>query len=143
MKINDDELKNKNPELYRVARERGTEMPFTGKLLHAKESGVYTCAVCGNELFKSDTKFDSGTGWPSFDDAIPGSVNQILDDDHGMHRVEVECAKCGSHLGHVFEDGPTLTGKRFCMNSVCLDLKPGDVQKVTPTSNDKKEGENK
>lgn len=122
MKINDDEIKNNNPELYRVARQRGTEAPFTGKLLHTKEDGVYTCAVCKNPLFKSDAKFDSGTGWPSFDDAIPGSIKQILDDDHGMHRIEVVCAKCDSHLGHVFDDGPTETGKRFCLNSVCLDL---------------------
>ncbi len=120
--INEDELKNKNPELYRVARERGTEAPFTGKFVHTKESGTYNCAVCGNPLFASDAKFDSGTGWPSFDDALPNAVKQIVDDSHGMHRVEVVCTKCESHLGHVFEDGPTKTGKRFCLNSVCLDL---------------------
>lgn len=120
--INDDELKNKNPELFRVARERGTETPFTGKFVHTKDNGTYNCAVCGNPLFSSTTKFDSGTGWPSFDEAIPNSVKQIADDSHGMHRIEVVCAKCESHLGHLFEDGPTKTGKRFCLNSVCLDL---------------------
>lgn len=122
MQINEEELKKKNPDLYRVARERGTEAPFTGKLLHTKDSGVYTCAVCGNPLFNSDAKFDSGTGWPSFDQAIDGSVKTIFDDSHGMHRIEVACAKCDSHLGHLFDDGPTKTGKRFCLNSVCLDL---------------------
>lgn len=122
MNINDDEIKNKNPELYRVARKRGTEAPFTGKFVHTKDNGTYNCAVCSNPLFKSDAKFDSGTGWPSFDDAIPNAVKQIVDDSHGMHRVEVVCTKCESHLGHVFEDGPTKTGKRFCLNSVCLDL---------------------
>jgi len=122
MQINEDELKKKNPDLYRVARERGTEAPFTGKLLHTKDSGTYTCAVCGNPLFNSDAKFDSGTGWPSFDQAIDGSVKTIFDDSHGMHRIEVACAKCDSHLGHLFDDGPTKTGKRFCLNSVCLDL---------------------
>ena len=122
MQINEDELKKKNPDLYRVARERGTEAPFTGKLLHTKDSGTYTCAVCGNPLFNSDAKFDSGTGWPSFDQAIDGSVKTIFDDSHGMHRIVVACAKCDSHLGHLFDDGPTKTGKRFCLNSVCLDL---------------------
>jgi peptide-methionine (R)-S-oxide reductase len=122
MQINEEELKKKNPDLYRVARERGTEAPFTGKLLHTKDSGTYTCAVCGNPLFNSDAKFDSGTGWPSFDQAIDGAVKTIFDDSHGMHRIEVACAKCDSHLGHLFDDGPTKTGKRFCLNSVCLDL---------------------
>jgi peptide-methionine (R)-S-oxide reductase len=124
--INEDELKNKNPELYRVARERGTEAPFTGKFVHTKDSGTYNCAVCANPLFASDAKFDSGTGWPSFDDALPNAVKQIVDDSHGMHRVEVVCTKCDSHLGHVFEDGPTKTGKRFCLNSVCLDLEKNE-----------------
>ena len=99
-------------------------MPFSGKLLHEKRSGMYKCKVCGNELFKSDAKFDSGTGWPSFDEAIPGAVKQIVDDSHGMQRVEIVCNKCNSHLGHVFDDGPTKTGKRYCLNSVCLDLEP-------------------
>jgi peptide-methionine (R)-S-oxide reductase len=119
---NDDELKAKNLELYKVAREKGTEMPFTSEFLHSKADGTFTCAVCGQELFKSDAKFDSGTGWPSFDQAIPGSVEEIVDDSHGMHRTEVICSNCKSHLGHVFNDGPTATGLRYCMNGVCLDL---------------------
>ncbi len=110
------------PEQYRVLREKGTEAPFSGKLLHADKDGVYTCAACGNPLFASTAKFDSGTGWPSFDQALPGAVKEVTDDTLGMRRVETVCARCGSHLGHVFDDGPTKTGKRYCMNSVCLDL---------------------
>lgn len=110
------------PEQYKVLREKGTEAPFTGEYVHTKEDGMYNCAACGNPLFSSDTKFDSGTGWPSFDDALPGAVRIESDDSHGMHRTEVVCAKCGSHLGHVFDDGPTESGKRYCMNSVCLEL---------------------
>jgi peptide-methionine (R)-S-oxide reductase len=115
-------LREENPELYHVAFEKGTEMPFTGKLLHATGTGDFSCAVCNQPLFKSNAKFDSGTGWPSFDQAIEGSVKEITDVSHGMSRTEVTCSKCGSHLGHVFEDGPTETRKRYCMNSVCLDL---------------------
>lgn len=114
--------KSLTPEQYRVLRGKGTEAPFSGKLLHADEDGTYVCAACGNPLFASTAKFDSGTGWPSFDQALPGAIKEIPDDSHGMHRVETVCARCGSHLGHVFEDGPTKTGKRYCMNSVCLDL---------------------
>lgn len=110
-------------EQYRILRQKGTEAPFSGKLLHSDAKGAYTCAACGNPLFSSDAKFDSGTGWPSFDEALPGAVKEILDNSHGMSRVETVCARCGSHLGHVFDDGPTETGKRYCMNSVCLDLK--------------------
>lgn len=109
-------------EEYAVLREKGTERPFTGKYLNEKRHGVYACKACGNKLFNSETKFDSGTGWPSFDQAIPGAVKYIEDTTHGMNRVEVVCASCESHLGHVFDDGPETTGKRFCMNSVCLDL---------------------
>lgn len=119
------ELKEKNPELYSVAFEKGTERPFTGKLLHEKGTGMYKCAVCGQSLFNSDAKFDSGTGWPSFDQAIPGSTKQVSDDELGMHRTEVVCSKCDAHLGHVFEDGPTDTKKRYCMNSVCLAFEEG------------------
>ncbi len=121
--MNEDELKKKlTPEEYHVLREKGTEAPFSGKLLHDDRTGMYTCKVCGSKLFSSDAKFDSGTGWPSFDQALPGSVKEIADDTLGMRRTEIVCAKCGSHLGHVFDDGPTKTGKRYCLNSVCLDL---------------------
>lgn len=121
--MNEEEIKKKlTPEEYAVLREKGTEAPFSGKLLHDDRTGMYTCKVCGQDLFSSDTKFDSGTGWPSFDKAIPGSVEEIADDEHGMHRTEVVCSRCKSHLGHVFDDGPTATGKRYCLNSVCLDL---------------------
>ncbi len=121
--MNEEEIKNKlTEEQYHVLREKGTEKPFSGSLLYEKSDGVYKCKVCSNELFKSDAKFDSGTGWPSFDSAIEGSVDFINDDSYGMQRTEVLCSKCKSHLGHLFDDGITETGKRYCMNSVCLDL---------------------
>ena len=120
----EEEIKNKlTDEEYAVLRGKGTEAPGTGKYLHEKASGTYNCKVCGNALFASDAKFDSGTGWPSFDQALSGATKEITDDSHGMSRTEVVCANCGSHLGHVFDDGPETTGKRYCMNSVCLDLK--------------------
>jgi len=114
---------NLTEEEKRVMFEKGTEAPFTGKYLQSKESGVYVCKNCGTELFTSDAKFDSGTGWPSFDNPA-NTKNVILEEDnsYNMHRTEVRCAKCGAHLGHVFDDGPTGTGKRYCINSVCLDL---------------------
>jgi peptide-methionine (R)-S-oxide reductase len=108
------------PEQYHVLREKGTEAPFTGKLLREKGSGSYVCAGCGAELFSSNAKFDSGTGWPSFDEAMEGSVELRQDDSHGMRRTEVVCRRCGGHLGHVFDDGPTATRKRYCINSCAL-----------------------
>ena len=108
------------PEQYAILRERGPEAPFTGVLLHEKRDGMYRCAACGAVLFPSTAKFESGTGWPSFDQALPGAIQVREDDSHGMHRSEVVCAQCGSHLGHLFDDGPTTTGKRYCVNSVCL-----------------------
>ncbi|MDO8572241.1 MAG: peptide-methionine (R)-S-oxide reductase MsrB [bacterium] len=119
---NEDELKKKlTPEQYHVLREKGTERPFSGNYVHHKEKGVYKCAACGNELFSSDTKFDSGTGWPSFTDPM-NKENIILEQDTslGMNRTEVKCKRCGSHLGHVFSDGPGASGNRYCINSVCL-----------------------
>ena len=121
--MNEDEIKQKlTPEEYSILRQKGTEAPFSGKLLHETRTGMYACKVCGTPLFSSDAKFDSGTGWPSFDQALPGAVISKVDTAHGMSRTEITCAQCGSHLGHVFDDGPTATGKRFCLNSVCLDL---------------------
>ncbi|SFV28777.1 methionine-R-sulfoxide reductase [Hyphomicrobium facile] len=119
--------KRLSPEQYRVLREKGTEPPFTGEYLEVDSDGTFTCAACGNALFSSDAKFDSGTGWPSFDEALPGAVEYHTDTTHGMVRTEITCARCGSHLGHVFDDGPTESGKRYCINSVCLNLDETDA----------------
>lgn len=117
----DEEL---SPELYHIAREKGTETPFTGKYWNAHEQGMYKCAICGTELFSSDTKFDSGTGWPSFTEPMNLQHIELRADEYmGMRRTEVICKKCGAHLGHVFDDGPPEKGgKRFCINSACLEL---------------------
>ncbi len=115
--------KRLTPEGYYVLREKGTETPFSGEFLNEKTRGVYLCAGCGQELFDSETKFDSGTGWPSFyEPIIKANVEEIGDLGHGMRRTEVVCSRCGGHLGHVFEDGPDPTGLRYCINSVSLDL---------------------
>jgi len=121
----DDEWKTVlTPEQYYVLRKKGTERPFTGKLYYNKNKGVYTCSACGQDLFSSDTKFESGTGWPSFLDVISSDRVRLLEDNSSfMHRVEVVCSRCGGHLGHVFDDGPKPTGKRYCINSVSLDFK--------------------
>jgi peptide-methionine (R)-S-oxide reductase len=131
IQISDEELKKKlTPDQYNILRKKGTEAPFTSPLLNEHGKGMFACAVCGQELFASDAKFDSGTGWPSFDKAIPGAIEFHKDDEFGMNRTEVTCSKCGSHLGHVFDDGPaeitdsagsrSSTGKRFCINGTCL-----------------------
>lgn len=125
MPKSESEWKKKlTPQQYNVLREKGTEPAFTGKYVHSKENGAYMCAACGAELFSSDTKFDSGTGWPSFDEPKNKESVELKDDySYGMRRTEALCKRCGSHLGHVFDDGPTKTGKRFCMNSCALDFK--------------------
>ena len=111
------------PEQYEVLRRKGTEPPFSGRYVYAKESGMYRCAACGAALFRSDAKFDSGTGWPSFTEpAVADAVELHEDRSHGMRRVEVTCRRCGGHLGHVFPDGPGPTGMRYCINSLSLDL---------------------
>jgi methionine-R-sulfoxide reductase len=124
--MNGTDWKDKlTPEQYHILREKGTEPPFTGKYVDMKEKGMYACAACGTPLFSSDTKFESHSGWPSFYE-VAKEGNVILTDDNslGMHRVEVQCATCGGHLGHVFDDGPSdKTGKRYCINSCALDFK--------------------
>ncbi len=112
---------------YRILREKGTERAFTGDLLDNKKEGVYTCRACGQQLFESDTKYNSGSGWPSFTDAIKGKVEEDRDVSYGMIRTEIMCDNCGGHLGHVFEDGPGPSGLRYCVNSASLDFEKGEA----------------
>ena len=111
------------PEQYRVLRKKGTEASFSGEYWNHFEKGYYACAACNNPLFTSDAKFNSECGWPSFDESIPGKVEYITDVSHGMKRTEILCANCGSHLGHVFNDGPSKSGQRYCVNSLSVDFK--------------------
>ena len=125
MKItkSDQEWKDKlSPEAFYVARQHGTEAPFSGKFYDNKSDGIYKCICCDAPLFQSDTKFDSGTGWPSYYEAVEDAIIEIKDVSHGMLRVEVRCASCDAHLGHLFPDGPEPTGQRYCINSVSLDF---------------------
>lgn len=126
--VDKDELKKRlTSEEFEITQNAGTEAPFTGKYWDEHTDGTYTCKVCGQVLFDSQHKFESGSGWPSFDRAVPGSVEMREDVSHGMTRTEVVCSKCGAHLGHIFEDGPRdTTGQRFCINSASLDLKKSD-----------------
>jgi len=122
-KTEDDWKHELSPEQYKVLRQCGTEPPFTGKYYKNKEKGTYYCAACGALLFTSDAKYDSGSGWPSFYDvADKKNIEEVVDSGYGMRRIEIKCASCGSHLGHVFPDGPKPTGLRYCVNSVSLDF---------------------
>lgn len=118
-----------SPEQFKVLRDCGTEPPFTGKYVNHKDDGIYVCAGCGNELFSSDTKYESGSGWPSFwNQTSEDSTERRIDNSSGMKRIEIICKKCGGHLGHVFDDGPNPTGLRYCVNSLSLDFKAADTE---------------
>lgn len=123
--MTEDEWKKKlTPEQYRILREKGTETAFSGKYAEFDEDGIYVCAGCGNPLFASEHKFDCGCGWPSFDEALPNHVKFRPDRSYGLSRTEVVCARCESHLGHLFKDEPTPSGERFCINSLAMDFEP-------------------
>jgi len=128
VQLTDDQWRERlTPEQYEILRRHGTERPFTGEYVHAKEDGTYRCAGCGAELFAADTKFESGTGWPSFyEPAVAQNVELREDRSLGMRRTEVLCRRCGGHLGHAFDDGPAPTGMRYCINSCALDLETRD-----------------
>jgi len=118
--------KQLTPEEFNVCREQGTEAPFSGKFYDNREVGIYNCICCGEPLFQSVTKFDSGTGWPSYYESIKGSIVELEDSTYGMRRIEVKCSTCDAHLGHLFPDGPEPTGLRYCINSVCLNFEKGE-----------------
>lgn len=124
------------PEQYRILRKKGTERPHTGEYNLHFEKGTYVCAACNEQLFESNSKFDAHCGWPSFDKAIKGKVDYVLDKSHGMVRTEIICKTCGGHLGHVFNDGPTQTGQRYCVNSVSLDFKPKNSEEKDTEAKD-------
>jgi peptide-methionine (R)-S-oxide reductase len=128
MELTEEEWRDRlSPDQYAVLRQSATEPAWSGKLLHVDSDGVFHCAGCGAELFSTENKFESGSGWPSFDRAMKaGTIEEHADRSHGMVRVEIRCARCGGHLGHVFPDGPTETGQRFCVNSLALEFTPED-----------------
>jgi peptide-methionine (R)-S-oxide reductase len=128
----DEELRDRlSPLAYEVTQKGGTERAFTGELWDNHDDGTYRCVVCGEPLFSSETKFDSGTGWPSFYEPMDGEgIDDVVDTSHGMMRTEVRCSKCGAHLGHVFPDGPNPTGLRYCINSCSLDFRPEGAEDV-------------